>query len=128
MLDGEQSPPGQFLVAETGVSDVPTVPDTKAVELGLRFTSRSNGRLTGVRLLKAKGLGSSHLVNVWSVGVQKLARVTSTTESRSGWQDVKLSKPVPSAAGKGIRRLLSDGQLAQQADDVVLVVLGQRMV
>lgn len=86
--------------AETDVSGVPTDPDTQPVELGLRFTSSSNGTLTAVRILKANGSGSSHPVNVWSARGQKLATATSTSESPSGWQEVKLPTPVRIDAGQ----------------------------
>ncbi|MET8462719.1 DUF4082 domain-containing protein [Micromonospora zamorensis] len=84
----------------TDVSDVPTDSDTQSVELGLRLTSSSNGTLTAVRFLKANGSGTSHPVNVWSTAGQKLATATSTRESSSGWQEVKLPTPVSIKAGQ----------------------------
>ncbi|MET8091046.1 DUF4082 domain-containing protein [Micromonospora sp. NPDC005220] len=86
--------------AGADVSGVPTDPDTQFVELGLRFTSSSNGTLTAVRFLKANGSGRTHPVNVWSARGQKLATATSTTESPSGWQEVKLPTPVRIEAGQ----------------------------
>lgn len=84
----------------TDVSRVPVDPDTAPVELGLRFTSSSNGTLTAVRFLKASGAGTSHPVTVWSGRGQRLTTVTSTNESGSGWQEVKLPKPVAITAGE----------------------------
>lgn len=93
--------PGTYsLFTDVDVSGVPVDPDTRPVELGLRFTSSSNGTLTAVRFLKARGAGDSHPVNVWSARGARLATVTSTNESRSGWQEVKLPTPVRIEAGQ----------------------------
>ncbi|WP_410814240.1 DUF4082 domain-containing protein [Micromonospora sp. 067-2] len=93
--------PGTYsFFAGEDVSRVPTDPDTQPVELGLRFTSRSIGTLTAVRILTANGSGTSHPVNVWSASGQKLATATSTNESRSGWQEVRLPTPLRIEAGQ----------------------------
>jgi hypothetical protein len=81
------------------VSAVATDPDTNPVELGLRFSSATGGVLTAVRFLKADGDRGEHPVSVWSAGGTRLATATSVNESRSGWQEVTLPKPVTIRAG-----------------------------
>ncbi len=85
--------------ANLDVSGVPTDPDFIPIEVGLRFTSSSDGTLTAVRFLKAEGSGNTHPVSVWTAG-QRLATATSTTETSSGWQEVRLSTPVTIKAGE----------------------------
>jgi hypothetical protein len=75
-------------------------PDNLPVELGLRFTSRRAGTLNAVRFLKARGDRSTHTVNVWNDRGEKLASGTPERESRSGWQQVALAKPLRIEAGK----------------------------
>lgn len=84
---------------DADVSGVPTDPDSTPVEVGLRFTSTTDGTLTAVRFLKAAGSGSTHPVSVWTAG-QRLATATSTSETSSGWQEVRLPTPVAIKAGE----------------------------
>ncbi len=86
--------------ADADVSGVPVDLDSTPVELGLRFTSSSNGTLPAVRFLKATGAGDSHPITVWSARGEKLATATSTGESGSGWQEVRLPTPVRIEAGQ----------------------------
>jgi hypothetical protein len=95
------SDPGTYsFFANTDVSRVGTDYDNQPVELGLRFTSRSAGTLQAVRFLKARGDQGAHPVTVWSSDGRKLATGTPGRESRSGWQQVKLSQPVHIDAGR----------------------------
>ncbi|MDG4764265.1 DUF4082 domain-containing protein [Solwaraspora sp. WMMD406] len=91
---------GYAFFAETDVSRVRVDPDTRPVELGLRFTSTSDGTITAVRFLKAKGDRSAHRVNVWDGFGTRLATATPRRESRSGWQHVALPEPVAVTAGQ----------------------------
>ncbi|GIJ27069.1 hypothetical protein Vqi01_22310 [Micromonospora qiuiae] len=85
--------------ADLDVSRVPTDPDFVPVEVGLRFTSSRDGTLTAVRFLKAEGSGNTHPVSVWTAG-RRLATATSTNETSSGWQEVRLPTPVTIKAGE----------------------------
>ncbi|MEV6492952.1 DUF4082 domain-containing protein [Actinoplanes sp. NPDC051633] len=80
--------------ASTDVSGVSVDPDSRQVELGLKFVSKSAGTLEAVRFLKARGDRSAHRVTVWSADGDKLATATPRSETRSGWQQVKLAKPL----------------------------------
>ncbi|HWJ84680.1 MAG TPA: DUF4082 domain-containing protein, partial [Cellulomonas sp.] len=82
-----------------------TVPATQAandsgsVELGLRFTSSSDGYATGVRFFKGTGNSGTHTGRLWSTTGQLLASVTFTGESATGWQTAQFGTPVALTAG-----------------------------
>ena len=65
-----------------------------ALELGMKFTSDANGLITGVRIYKVSGDTGTHVGSLWTSDGQKLASVTFTGESDSGWQQANFSTPV----------------------------------
>ena len=77
--------------ASSDVSNVRTDPDSRQVELGLKFVSSTAGTLKAVRFLKSRGDRSAHRVTVWSAAGEKLASAVPTAETRSGWQQVNLT-------------------------------------
>ena len=81
------------------VSAVPTAPEDKPVELGLRFTSSADGRLDAIRFLRAADDVATHPVTVWSSRGDKLAGAVSSA-GKTGWEQVQLSSPVPITAGE----------------------------
>ncbi len=83
-------------------SAVPTVVDSGAgpgVELGVKFTSSSNGTITGVRFYKSAANTGTHVGNLWSSVGALLATATFSNETSSGWQQVNFSPPVTITAG-----------------------------
>jgi Domain of unknown function (DUF4082) len=86
----------------TGVdtSRVQADPERQPVELGLRFRSAVGGSIDAVRFLKVPGDVNSHRVSVWTTDGTRLATATSSGETSSGWQQVKLSRPISVAAGQ----------------------------
>jgi hypothetical protein len=74
--------------------------DTANVEVGVRFTSTANGSVLGVRFYKGWGNTGTHTGTLWSSGGTKLASVTFTGESATGWQTANFSKPVAIIAGR----------------------------
>ena len=70
------------------------------LELGLRFTANRDGEVAGVRFYKPASERGSHQGSLWSADRKRLAKVTFTGESRSGWQQALFEKPVPIAAGR----------------------------
>ena len=79
-------------------SDVPANPssgDTGSVELGMKFQSDVAGFVTGVRFFKGAANTGTHTGNLWSADGTRLASVTFTGESASGWQEALFSSPVP---------------------------------
>jgi len=73
--------------------------DTQAVELGVKFTSTTDGYITAIRFYKAAANTGTHTGSLWSASGQLLARVTFTGESASGWQTATFSQPVAITAG-----------------------------
>ena len=60
--------------------------DTSAVELGLRFTAAKTGYITGVRFFKSTTNTGTHVGSLWTASGTRLATVTFSGESASGWQ------------------------------------------
>jgi hypothetical protein len=73
--------------------------DTRAVELGVKFRSDTNGTITGIRFYKSAKNTGTHVGSLWARGGGLLAQATFTSETASGWQEVKFSRPVPIKAG-----------------------------
>ncbi len=81
------------------VPATPAVTDPSSVEVGVRFTSDVDGQITGIRFYKGTGNTGTHVGNLWTSTGTKLATVTFTGESTTGWQQADFSSPVPITAG-----------------------------
>lgn len=79
---------------------VSSVNDPDAVELGTAFTPGVAGEVTAIRFHKGAGNTGTHTGSLWSSSGQRLASVTFTGESASGWQSATLAQPVALAAGE----------------------------
>jgi methionine-rich copper-binding protein CopC len=64
------------------------------IELGLRFTSRVDGYVTGVRFYKGPHNTGTHTGSLWTGGGTLLATATFSDETATGWQQVSFSSPV----------------------------------
>jgi hypothetical protein len=73
---------------------VPQVTNTTSVTLGLKFTSTMAGSVTGVRFYKGSRNTGTHIGALWSTNGTRLATVTFSAESASGWQQANFSSPV----------------------------------
>jgi len=73
--------------------------DPNAVELGTKIKSDVAGTITALRFYKGAGNSGTHVGNVWSTTGTKLASVTFTGESASGWQEQALATPLAITAG-----------------------------
>jgi len=78
----------------SAVPAAPSVRDSNAVELGLKFRSDVDGKVTAVRFYKGGGNSGTHVGNLWSSSGTKLASVVFTQETSSGWQRAEFAKPV----------------------------------
>lgn len=82
----------------------PTVPaatdDSSAVELGMSFSSSQAGSVTAIRFFKGAGNTGTHTGSVWSSAGARLATVTFTNETASGWQTAELATPLAISAGQ----------------------------
>ncbi|CCQ48349.1 putative uncharacterized protein [Pseudarthrobacter siccitolerans] len=77
-----------------GTNVAPAVPDAgdaNAVEVGAKFYSDVPGTITGIRFYKSTRNTGTHIGNIWSESGQRLASVTFSNESASGWQTASLS-------------------------------------
>jgi hypothetical protein len=80
----------------------PTAPDagdTSPVEVGTKFKADFNGTITGVRFYKAAANTGQHIGTLWSATGTRLAQVTFTNETDSGWQSATFASPVSVTAG-----------------------------
>jgi hypothetical protein len=82
------------------VPATPAANDAAAAELGIQFTSTSDGFISGVRFYKGTGNDGTHVGSLWSTAGELLARATFTNESATGWQSVTFPTPVPVTAGQ----------------------------
>jgi hypothetical protein len=78
--------------------DQPEVSNTSAVTLGLRFNSDVAGVVTGVQFYKGPNNTGTHVGTLWTGSGTKLASVTFSNETASGWQQANFSAPVAIAA------------------------------
>ena len=72
--------------------------DPRAVELGMKFRSDVPGTVTGIRFYKGSQNTGTHTGHLWSSTGTRLASVTFTGETASGWQQATLSTPVAISA------------------------------
>ncbi len=70
------------------------VNDNSAVEVGVRFRASNAGYVTGIRFYKGTGNTGTHVGSVWNNAGTRLATVTFTGESTTGWQTATFSGPV----------------------------------
>jgi hypothetical protein len=90
---------GCTIWASTATPTTAASSDTSAVELGVKFKSDVNGKITGIRFYKGTGNTGTHIGNLWSSTGTKLASATFTNETASGWQQVTFTTPVSITAG-----------------------------
>jgi hypothetical protein len=73
-------------------------PDRTSTEVGVKFQPDRNGWISGVRFYKDAANTGTHTGKLWTKDGTKLAEVTFTNESASGWQQATFSQPVPVTA------------------------------
>ncbi|MGO6718323.1 N,N-dimethylformamidase beta subunit family domain-containing protein, partial [Rhizobium ruizarguesonis] len=74
--------------------------DTSAVELGVKFQTSAAGTVTGIRFYKGSQDTGTHTASLWSSTGTRLATLTFTNESASGWQIAYFTSPVALTAGQ----------------------------
>jgi large repetitive protein len=72
--------------------------DSSGVELGLKFQATEPGFITGVRFYKFPQTTGTHVGRLWGAAGNKLAQVTFSGETASGWQEAVFDTPVAVAA------------------------------
>ncbi|WP_143535324.1 DUF4082 domain-containing protein, partial [Rhizobium sp. N122] len=74
--------------------------DTGAVELGVKFQSSAAGTVSGIRFYKSSLDTGTHTGSLWSSTGTRLATLTFTNETASGWQSATFSSPVTLTPGQ----------------------------
>ncbi|WP_257453779.1 DUF4082 domain-containing protein [Archangium lipolyticum] len=74
-------------------------PDTRAVEIGVRFRSNVAGTVTALRFYRGKANASGYVARLWTSGGALLAEVPVKDGRIPGWQEVALPTPVAITAG-----------------------------
>ncbi|WP_409334744.1 DUF4082 domain-containing protein [Bradyrhizobium neotropicale] len=88
------------LFSPTATPAVVNTTDASAVELGVRFQASVAGTVTGVRFYKSSQDTGTHTGELWSSTGVKLATVTFTNETASGWQSATFSSPITLTPGQ----------------------------
>ncbi|QIX28840.1 DUF4082 domain-containing protein [Nocardioides sp. JQ2195] len=97
----EASAPSTYTSLFTGLTPSKTsINDKDAVELGTAFTPSVDGTVTAIKFFKGSGNTGTHTGSIWSATGTRLATVTFTNESSSGWQTAQLSTPLALTAGQ----------------------------
>jgi hypothetical protein len=73
--------------------------DTRSVELGVKFTSDTNGQIIGAQFYKGPNNTGTHTATLWSAAGVQLTTGTFTGESSTGWQSITFAQPVSVTAG-----------------------------
>lgn len=68
--------------------------DNGSIEVGMKFRSELDGVVRGVRFYKASDNTGTHVGSLWTLDGTRLANVTFTNETASGWQEALFSSPV----------------------------------
>lgn len=95
-------PPGQCPCSIWPNSPTPATPDANdpnSVNLGVKFTSSSNGYITGVRFYMGPTNTGTHVGSLWSSTGTLLGQVTFASGSTAGWQQATFAAPIPVTAG-----------------------------
>jgi hypothetical protein len=74
-------------------------PDQSAIEIGVKFTTDTNGWITGIRFYKGPDNTGTHVGSLWNSSGNLLAHAAFTGESVAGWQQVSFATPVQVTAG-----------------------------
>ncbi|HYG83972.1 MAG TPA: DUF4082 domain-containing protein [Verrucomicrobiae bacterium] len=73
--------------------------DGGSIELGMKFTPKQDGKVTGVRFYKAPANTGAHIGNLWSTTGANLGSVVFSGETASGWQEATFATPIDVTAG-----------------------------
>jgi hypothetical protein len=78
----------------TGTPQNLNLNDGSAIQVGTKFRTTQNGTVTGVRFYKGSANSGVHTGNLWNTAGTKLATAVFSSETASGWQEVRFATPV----------------------------------
>ncbi|WP_018614591.1 DUF4082 domain-containing protein [Segetibacter koreensis] len=84
----------QSIWGASGTPQNPNDNDGQSIEIGVKFRASQSGTITGIRFYKGSGNTGTHTGNLWSSAGTKLASATFSSETASGWQEVRFTTPV----------------------------------
>ncbi|MWV58711.1 DUF4082 domain-containing protein [Rathayibacter sp. VKM Ac-2754] len=73
--------------------------DSSSVEVGMSFTASAAGSATGIAFYKGSRNTGTHVGSLWDASGTRLAQVTFTGETASGWQSAAFASPVELVPG-----------------------------
>jgi hypothetical protein len=85
--------------AKTAVPDTASVDDPQPIELGTKFRTDVDGRVTALRFFKGSANTGPHVGHLWSGDGKLLASAPFKNQTIVGWQQVELDPPVAVKAG-----------------------------
>ncbi|QBR87806.1 DUF4082 domain-containing protein [Microbacterium wangchenii] len=83
----------------TATPQTPVDADRDPVELGMRFTPKTDGVVTGIRFYRTTANRGPHTGTLWSASGKVLARVGFPEATSTGWQTADVSPAVTVSAG-----------------------------
>jgi uncharacterized protein DUF4082 len=93
--------PGEVALWNASVTPrLPADSDTKAVELGTKFSSAVPGTVSAILFYKHLQNAGPHGGSLWDDSGRRIATVRFGAETASGWQVARLATPVAVAAGR----------------------------
>lgn len=78
----------------TAVPITLTDPDSNSIELGLKFRSRVDITITGIRFYKGPSNTGKHIGSLWTAAGSRLSTVAFRNETAKGWQTATFAKPI----------------------------------
>jgi hypothetical protein len=87
----------------TGTPATPNAKASQSVQVGTRFTSNAAGVVTAIRFYKGSSNTGTHTGYLWNAKGTRVASVTFSNETASGWQTATLSAPVRLTVGAEYR-------------------------
>ena len=89
----------RYTVFDFTAPAAPDAGEARSVELGLKFRADDSGTVRGVRFYKSAANTGTHSGSLWTAAGTRLAQVTFTDETASGWQSATFATPVNITAG-----------------------------
>jgi hypothetical protein len=85
---------GDLTVFGSAVPKTVTDPDSRPVELGMRFRATERGAVTGVRFYRGGENAGTHLGRLWDTAGHLLAQATFPAATAAGWQQARFATPI----------------------------------
>ena len=90
----------ESLFAATVTPQIVSDADVSAVELGVKFTPKADGTITGIKFYKGAQNTGTHTATLWNASGAKLGTATFAGETASGWQTASFTAAPAVKAGQ----------------------------